>query len=309
VAGLFWLALVVGGLGLLLMVIGIRSDPRRSLEPGNTNYYFDRVNSEWLAPNSAGPRLPALVVNAGALDEALMALSSEPLVKMFVRPMVADFTEFRLETEAPPPEVGVPHDLEGAVRVLRNAGLWARRISLGPIMAMLRPLVQRRATDWLMNTFRQVLVSGASGLPPHEVDDADLAVSTRADVAALDEGEVWDLSEYLAGHRAEAETVIDPRRYAFFWDAAARETRFRQSRIHAQLAGPYANDPRLAEAEFQRMCLAIEERALEVMGGVEVLHSRYHHDPAIAQAIARFIFDGTRPGRIKSGAHDATGQG
>jgi hypothetical protein len=149
-----------------------------------------------------------------------------------------------------------------------------------------------------MSTLRQVVVSTASGLPPHEVDDADLMVRPHAEVAALDEGEVWDVSEYLAHHRVEQAAAIDPLRYRFFWDSAVREARFRESRIFAALSARYPGSTDLADPDFQRTCLAIEERLLEIMGGLEVLHSRYYQDPAIVQAVARFIFDGTRPSPV-----------
>lgn len=292
--------LVLGGLIFLaFLAIGVLTDPGHRLMPDHTNFYFDHVNCTWLRCEAEGkpaaPRVPALVVNAGALDEALVALSSQPLLQLFGRPAVEAVTSLRLAGSPPPPETGVPHQVEASMRRLKTVAGWLNLAVFGPPMLVIRRLLQRPMTDWLMNTLRQVVVSAASGLPPYEVDDADLVVRTRPEVAALDEGEVWDVSEHLAYHRSEMVPVIDPQRYSFFWDAALREARFKESLLYSRLVTRYANNPLLADPEFQRHCLSIEERLRELTGSVEVLHGRYYQDAALVSAIARFIFDGTRP--------------
>ena len=278
----------------------------RAAEPADTNYYYDEVNCDWFKPRAQAPpaqappandgRLPALVVNAGALDEALMALSSERLWSLLAWPAVNAFTRFRLDVSPRPPEIGVPHEFEGALQVLKGAWLRLLKVGLWPVTAAGSRLLQRPAANWLMSTLRQVLVSTASGLPPHEVDDADLVVRPRPGVALLDDGPaVWDVSEYLAHHRVERAAVIDPLRYRFFWDAADRQARFEKSLIYAALERRGLNSPELNDADFQRTCLAIEERLLEITGGLEMLHSRYYQDPVIVQAVARFLATGLRP--------------
>lgn len=298
-----WLVAVIGVGFVLILMIGLVDDPKWKRNPENTNYYFDQVNTEWLRDEKA-PRIPALLVNAGALDEALMALSSQPLLEMLGRPSVEAFTNLRLHSEERPPEIGLPHDPDdvGFIQGLFNLALAARNLALSPIFFLGRKLFHRRATDWLMNTLRQVVVASATGLPPYEVDDANLEVRAVTEVPALDDdGEIWDVSKYLAYHRNEtiSNTAIDPERYSFFWDADTREKRFGESHIASALQKQKATNPALEKMlvnpEFQRMCLAIEERLLEVIGGVEVQHARYFQDERIVRGVAQFIAVGTRP--------------
>jgi len=298
-----WLAAIGGGGFILLMLYGLTIDPKWNRNPEDTNYYFDQVNTEWLRTKDA-PRIPALLVNAGALDEALMALSSQPLLEMLGRPSVEAFTSLRLHSTNRPPEIGLPHDpddvniIQGLVNLLVNL----RNIALSPFFFLVRRLFQRPATNWLMNTLRQVVVASATGLPPYEVDDANLEVRPITEVPALDDGgEIWDVSKYLAHHRNEtiSNTAIDPERYSFFWDANTREKRFAKSHIFSALQKQKETNPNLEKMlgnpEFQRMCLAIEERLLEVIGGVEVQHARYFQDEPIVRGVAQFIASGKRP--------------
>lgn len=298
-----WVVAIVGGGFVGVVVWGITLDPKWKRNPENTNYYFDQVNTEWLRDEKA-PRLQTLQVNAGALDEALMALSSQPLLEMLGRPSVEAFTSLQLHSTERPPEIGLPHDPGniGVIQGLFNLIIWARNLALSPVFYFARMLFQRRATDWLMNTLRQVVVASATGLPPYEVDDANLEVRPLTEVPALDDGgEVWDVSKYLAHHRNETinNTAIDPERYSFFWDAKTREKRFGESHIYSALQKQTATNPSLEKMlvnpEFQRMCLAIEERLLEVIGGVEVQHARYFQDEAIVRGVAQFIATGERP--------------
>lgn len=292
-----WGVAAVAVIFLALLLIGLLDDPRRKVAPANTNYYFDHVNVTWYVPGGE-PRVPALVVNAGALDEALLALSSQPLLEAFGQPAVEAFTGFRLDVRPRPPEVGVPHDFEGAFQAVKAIWLRLSAVFLWPVFGALRLLVQRPSANWLMSVLRQVVVSSASGLPPHEVDDANLVVRNLPEVPALEAPEVWDVSEYLAYHRQDPRPVLDPERYRFFWDAAERERRFAASRIAAALQTRHVRPELLREAEFQRTCLAIEERLMELIGGVQVQHGRYYQDPPIVAGIARFLAEGVRPGRL-----------
>lgn len=300
-----WLVAIGGGGFIVLMLYGLTIDPKWSRNPENTNYYFDQVNTEWLRAQDA-PRIPTLIVNAGALDEALMALSSQPLLEMLGRPSVEAFTSLQLRSAERPPEIGLPHDEDDAnlnlIGGIVNLLIRLRNIALSPFFFLGRKLFQRRATDWLMNTLRQVVVASATGLPPYEVDDANLEVRPVTEVPALDDGgDIWDVSKYLAHHRNEAisNTAIDPERYSFFWDKNTREKRFVKSHVFSALQKQKETNPglekMLVNPEFQRMCLAIEERLLEVIGGVEVQHARYFQDAPIVRGVAQFIASGTRP--------------
>jgi hypothetical protein len=245
---------------------------------------------------SSNAQLPALVITAGELDEALLGLTAEPLVDAYLAPKIdglfawQSFKWYRRQRSG---------QFRDALRNAQaNRAFISRSIETGLVITYLfrsmmflaiypvRPLLRRFL--WLQ--LRKLLLAQASGLPPDEFNDATLAVRSDIGVPGVfEEGTPWNVAELIAGGHWLLPAVVERKRYAFLWSLDSLAERLGQATLwpkierHVSLLErkrgyPVDQKERLV---LQRACLVLEEKIAELGGAVQLSHSRYYGDTKI----------------------------
>jgi hypothetical protein len=296
--------------------------------PRDGNVYFDE---EWLSQvdltkssRTPSAAVEALVIEAGPLDEALLALSSEPLVYGALVPRVRDLLGVRNVLSPAPPPIGVHHDIDDPLRLrktLKRALLLVRRVAATLCAPILWPA--RRLLEGYLTTTLTTLVSATGcGLRPIDFRGARVVVRTTPGVSRLIREHTWCVAQALLSERpatadspapdgnARSEAAAAVGRYAFLWDPDLLAEKSRQSRIWHHLASSlpdmrrrYGSEDAGAGdetwvrhvADLQLVSVTLEERLRELAGLVELAHSQYYSNHLVIDAIARFIATGTSP--------------
>ena len=180
-----WAALVA-----VILSIAWLAKPRF---PRDANVYFDEDTLYRLAPvytsGAARPPLDALVVEAGVLDEALLALSSEPLVYGALVPRLKDLLRAGRGWSPPAPPIGVHHDLDDPLRLRKTfnrAVLALRQLVIWACMPVLWP-VRLALEAYLARTITELVSSAASGLRPLDFKGARIDIRSMPHVRFLAE--------------------------------------------------------------------------------------------------------------------------
>ncbi len=293
----------------------------------NTNLYFLRRPG---APsNPAASRIPALVVTARYLDEALIGLSSEPFVYANLAKRIDELLRLPVERTG-----RRAHHLLGFDNGVRPGyvgpmgWLFQRIVNSGSVVFLVvwKPLrrhcVGPRMTQALLN----ILNSAACGIPADELRGARLAVLPRLDLPEVFDEEYQDVTDLFLrlprvsnpnDGRAAIERVNE--RYAFLQsdDALARKMQTESldgsgpwaalvasfdklySRYTASFELESAAAPAVArmsraefEAETARAWFTILERAKEASGAIDLNHSLYQSNPAVVDMVAHFLTTG-----------------
>jgi hypothetical protein len=291
----FWL---VGGVvgWLPRTTMGTRSD---------TNVYFKNyapyagMHNQECVGHSVDPPLRALTVHAGPLDEALLALSSEPIVYGSLLPVI----EHRV--------FAGPQRLHDVVGTTSSPVEWTRsslqiaqfgirkfvHVATERPLRPIRRLVMRRMTDMLCN----IVSSRAFGLYPEEFEHARIQASWSANVPEAMDETSWDVSRHLSeappiDTSARAAREVSER-YKFLWDRNELEKKaeasamWKQVSVRMQSIGkryPEETLDRLSST-LMRTCIMLEEKQREIGGSVSLTHSTYYTSEDVIRGVARFI--------------------
>ncbi|MBR0777768.1 hypothetical protein JQ625_23280 [Bradyrhizobium diazoefficiens] len=282
--------------------------PRR---PRDANLYFDEerlsrvIHADTAAPAS-GP-IDALIVEAGVLDEALLALSSEPLVYGALVPRLKDLLQGRKDWDLPKPPAGM-QDIKDrlALRELRYLAVLAVRRTLAWICTpILRPA--RAALEaYLISTIVKLVSAAACGMRPLDFSEGRLEVRSTPNIRFLREHR-WNaaqllLSRHPAASKPSAAADSTIVRYGFLWDERVMAEKLDKNEIWPHIVEflphmrrRYANDM-LSWSEHVAVLKAISvtvvERLREFAGAVELAHSQYYTNPEVIDEIARFLATG-----------------
>ena len=301
----------------------------------DTNYYFDaRALSRLFGPKVAS--VPALVVTARYLDEALLFLSAEPLAHLFIVSRVLNRLRGLLHWKSPDAAerhsshlVGEDPDAlrSGTVLVDLVAKLVGGVLKLvaAPLGWCIRKAFLERVTTRLVI---DALESAAFGLPMEEVRHASVEVKEQPDQPGFFTETLWRTQDLallaapppprIAGDAAD--------RYAHLTDEQAlRRRRERAEKVEedeaenreakrkatentwmrlAALAPSIcrAKNPMASQQEIDaykehlaRLWFTLEERASELGGSVELVHSLYYSNERVVSAVAAFLATGEVP--------------
>jgi hypothetical protein len=264
----------------------------------NFNVYFHPSISTDL-----GFRYPALVIHAGYMDEAILALSTLPIaygaLVPHIRALLSPTFNFQLRHAPIGSKVSFGH------LVLRVVGAVAKTLSAGvailaaPLLRMFERLLARKLVE--------IISSPALGISVTDFSDGVIMSRTRMGNPLFKVTE-WDVTEQLVKAPPvpaplSESTVI---RYQFLWGDKEREERLKKSWLWTQLQphlgeiyhryrGLPAWEREKIEGQLQTTSLVLEERLRELVGVVSVMHTSYYTNPKVINGIADFISFGLSP--------------
>jgi len=249
--------------------------------------------------------LNALTVHAGLLDEAFVALSSEPLVYGALLPAAQSLWQPNLYFGLPPLRAGEPNDL--SLSVSRTLW-WVVQAPLRLLQFAFNAVFGGLLSLWSSNVLLKIINSAAYGLPAREFAGARLHVRPTIDEPDLIREEVFDAGQLLIaqppaaeahsnGPSATARRLEISDRFSFLWDTAKTQRRLDASELWKKIKPVVprilqrypAEDVAAHERELKITTLAIEERAKEITGLVELNHSLYHSNQVVIARIASFL--------------------
>ncbi len=164
------------------------------------------------SPKQKAPRLDALVMSAGWLDEAFMGLSIEPLVFGFLSPLLKERLAPSFRPSAPPKRSGE-----------ESSGVYYARFVFHYVLAPVKAVLLWATRWWTEPHVRELILDTASaagfGLPIQEFSNAVITSKKGLEVpGVIGAGEIWDVTKIFT------DTKLTPRSSArdvpldFLWD-------------------------------------------------------------------------------------------
>ncbi|CAI5508523.1 unnamed protein product [Closterium sp. Naga37s-1] len=312
----FWVTVAL--VSVAVVVYNTLSSKRYS----DGNVYFTEKKA-W------SPAMSALVLNAGKLDEAALALSTEPLVRAYLMPQVKTMLTpdpWRMLRPFPAKTwlVSLANlynncwvALWTLVLVVPYIILWLLNFFLVPYFCnqLLRLFItlgfglQKNELDCA-----QVYVEEWLRLPPATHSIAHWNVQKILTAATLDQLKDLRKRSVIPGEAAateealmEAHTqLVDPhaiaQRWRFLWDDPELERKAEDSTTLALLKNQVdkmAHNPRISRVAFERelkvVCVTLEERYKDMTGNVELSHGSYFRNHVVIAVIAHFLAHGEVP--------------
>ena len=295
----------------LMVLVGMIFSIPALLSEGayDTNVYFD--NSPHRCWSGYRPFLRALIVHAGVLDEAFLALTSRPIFFPYLLPMiealVAQFA--RLSGADRSDKVGVSEHIDKRFTLLRPI-LFLMRITVN----MLAWPVRKMLTRYLTRALPTLASAVSLGLSPVEFAGANVVVRNNIGVPSVfDEGsgknvtkEILECGPLVEQGSRELDSQSSTSqetpyaRYAFLWDPELTLERLERSKLWEKIGDSalkhlhdddYGDTSSLRdeERELQEKTLAIEERLKELSGAVELNHSTYYTNETVIEMVADFL--------------------
>ncbi len=293
-------------------VIGVLGVAFEKFSYNDLNYYFDennvgRLHSEGANESDGDPRIKALTINARYLDEALIAMSSEPLMYSIIYPRIAEYI-------SPPKFTKVKTEGEPAYRFVKEIirVIWTA-ISYSVYWSFLFPF-RKILENFLNFSMLRILQSAGYGLPGNEFKNAYVSVSVNSGVNQWLREANWDVTELLLNSEAvfsanevnDSKVQSNAKRYAFINDGQERERSINESRIWKKVE-PYLpimlreqkHVPGITEEKLREqtklIVLSIEKKIQEALGEISFTHSQYYMNEIVVDAVAKFIATGVIP--------------
>ncbi|CAI5516843.1 unnamed protein product [Closterium sp. Naga37s-1] len=312
----FWVTVAL--VSVAVVVYNTLSSKRYS----DGNVYFTEKKA-W------SPAMSALVLNAGKLDEAALALSTEPLVRAYLMPQVKTMLTpdpWRMLRPFP-----AKTWLVSLANLYNNCwvALWTLVLAVPYVVLW---LLNFFLVPYFCNQLLRLFITLGFGLQKNELDCAQVYVeewlrlppATHSiahwnvqkilTAATLDQlkdlrkrsvipGEVAATEEALM----EAHTqLVDPhaiaQRWRFLWDDVELERKAEESTTLALLKNQVAfmaHNPRISRVAFERelkvVCVTLEERYKDMTGNVELSHGSYFRNHVVIAVIAHFLAHGEVP--------------
>jgi hypothetical protein len=268
------------------------------------NPYFreGEVRAPTMLPETSKLPLRTLVINAGILDEVFLGFSAEPLVYGGLQPQIHMlFADSRSGVDVE----REPGQQPGPARLLIRLALgWGRQM----ISRTFRPLIVWLWERYLTVKFVQVLSAFALGMPTRQFAPGLLIVNHRINLPRFFDEYLWNVTEILITQSPIKPLSVEGRkeRFAFLWDKRELERLKRQSMLWPRfdladrsLARRYRPFPQVRETELMerlaQTTIMLEQRMVELVGSVDLVHSAYYTNDVIVDAIAEFLASGRTP--------------
>jgi hypothetical protein len=284
-----WLPFVLFAFGLAMFLTSSRSELNLYFEDTLTGYlllnYPVRMTSDAVLP------LKALVITSGLLDEVLLGMFSEPIVKAVIDDQVNRLVFETHERPSRPP-TGIAQGvftpiLSRTIYRARVAAKFALRPVLWPVKALLARYMRRKLFELVKTT--------GYGVEASELRDASVEVDVYPRLRRVIEDHLWVVTGDLAREppsRAEGSAV---ERYAFLWDRNALQKQVSKSTLFEHLwpllvqRDPASGARLPLDDTTSAIILTLEERIRELLGLVDLSHSHYYSNDEVIAGIARFI--------------------
>lgn len=300
-AGPIWAAI---GICSLLYVTFSTLTGKRYVEG---NLYFTEAR-DW------SPEMKALVLNAGKLDEAALALSTEPLVRAYLIPQVkAMLTPEPLKGLKPIPG---KNRKESFSNLYHNFWLlvWNAFFSV-PLLCLY--ILNTILVPYFSNAILRLFMNLGFGLQKNELDNAQVYVEEVLLLPPKTHNIThWNVQKILTAptdtqipgeekmKALEQKEIVEfvAERWKFLWDDEELEKKAENSQTLQRLRHEPSNwrhNPRATKVAFERelklICVALEERYKDMTGNVELSHGSYFRNRIVISAITHFLVNGKLP--------------
>ena len=292
---------MVASIILYLVAVFVRGQHRR----GDTNLYFD-IDSAFGAILDRATRLPwrISVIHAGLLDEALLALSAEPLIFAELAPRLrkplAPQLSWRLTGniagQQSPFLPGIGDLAKFGRLTARLAVQWGYNVTVGLAFRFFGWVTALLAHQLLLRALLRSINTGGTGIPEDELRDARIDVVSIPSLKTFFEQEVWDATQALVDEPPAQLTTADRRaQWGFLWDRELLTAELSESQIWKRIspAIPLIRKHRGAEFDdelwLQRVSVAVEERLREASGLVPLNHSGYYSNRKVIRKLSELL--------------------
>jgi hypothetical protein len=273
----------------------------------DTNLYFDETSldkAKLQAPT------PTLVVSAGRLDEAFLALSAEPLAVAFFVPHLRAILGSSRGSSASDERTGrsMTFSIIGELFIGSFArGAW--KLGYLFVSPLWVPLRERVIQPLLSRVLLDVVKATAFGLPPAELSGARIDISDRLDLPTwFDETHV-DAADVLLHAPPPVPTALPPEQIAARYEFLHVDEQLQHMESSSTLWKTVSaampdirkyyrdRDPARLEHDLLLHSVMLEERLKEIAGSVPLTHSRYYSNQQIIETVASFIAQNAGSGR------------
>ena len=290
------LALLTVGVYWVMMVKLVVNAKRH-----NTNVYFNIPPPDKRIPKARSWRL--CVIQSGFLDEALLALSAEPLLYAELGQLLKRPLGPRLSWASTPDATGestfnLPFTLEWYWRTGRKvvgvAIKWLYNITLGFIFRFLGWVTAIVANRFLLKILLRSVSSTGFGVPEHEFKGARISVVGNPDLRRFFKQEMWVATQALIDEPPMHPTAADRKAK---WGFLLSDGRLTDVAPSSQIWQRIKTTAPQLKKRFgltnknwlKRLSLALEERFREAAGLVPLNHSAYYSNTKVVEKIADFI--------------------
>ena len=279
-----WMKVMEVWLVLSTLLASTRNVVRRDVFAYRDHYFAEEKNRK------GGPPLTVLQIHAGELDEALLALSADPLLATIVVPLIKDnFANSEISS------LSLGEEIPGGVLPFFRFGLFS--------LASLASRIERRLfAAAIAQQVRGALRGLASGMPSRDYHHARVEVTHVMGSTALYQVETWNASHALLSQlrTAPPPAATSPlARYAFLFDDAALEQQAARGGLWRKVEPGFdglCHDNAIATEDrdayrkrLMRMCAALEAKYQEVFGLVELSHSAYYTNKTVIGRVTEFL--------------------
>jgi hypothetical protein len=264
----------------------------------DTNIYFDLPRQYATAGGAARRRCRLLAIHATFLDEALLALSTEPLLYGELKPRLGRPFSPALSWRPRTLAAGVrpiAQPLMPTVAMLIRLGLelafrWAANVLWTVPLKLLAWFFSPLTRRLILSAVRRAMLGSSLGLPDNEIRNATIDVAVAPAPSAFLDIQAWDATQYLIEQpRALAVLATTRPEWGFLWDEQLLTKEVQLSRLWARfrpaLRGRREESDPNAVRRMQRLCIALERRVREAAGLVPLNHSAYYENTQVIERI------------------------
>ena len=268
-----------------------------------SNVYFD----EYIFGASdfrLSHKIPVLTIHSGQLDEALLMLSSQPILDAFLEKPIAEISDsifgarsvdLRRFRNRSGEDAGVGTAFQGFLFSIKHLLLmYLNHRLLKFLLEPTRRKVKELAKNIVLRVARGILL----GLPPEELKDCKITVSESLKLDKFFDIESIDVSKALVSADRKIEPVAARiEKYAFLWDNNSLEKAISESETWNEeiaeqmkrLHSTWGKGSETFQSEIQKMILVAEVRKDEVTNNIALDHSAYYESPDVIETIAKFL--------------------
>jgi hypothetical protein len=241
--------------------------------------------------------LEALVIHAGHLDEVLLLMSCERIIRAALDDRVDSFLFARRERVVRPP-------MGTGVGLFAPQVKWLMLRIRGLVASLAQPLLwpmKKLLARYLRATVFKLLKTAAFGIDEADLRDARVDLFDRPRLKYTIRDHLWVVTGDLARGTPPSPASTAAARYAFLWSRDKFDEQLRKSQLLKQVERLFAQRDRGAgkspplDTATTYLALTLEERVREIVGLVDLAHSHYYSNKEVIARIARFIATGELP--------------
>ena len=290
-----WLPVLFFAYGLAIQFTSHISEVNLYCEDTFTAYLL----SEYPVPMLSDPVLPlnAFVITSGFLDEVLLGMFCEPIIRAVIDDQV---NRLVFETHERPnrPPTGIAQGVftPVLVRAMDRARVGAR-FALRPVLWPIKALLAR----YMRQKLFQLVKTAGYGVQASELRDARVEVDVTPRLRRIIKDNLWIVTGDLAQEPPSQAERSAADRYAFLWDRNTLREQASKSPLFEHLwpllvrLDPASGTRLPLDERTSVMILTVEERIRELLGLVDLSHSHYYSNEKVIAGIARFIATGYVP--------------